>query len=41
LSLYFGWKVGMGLAGVVALAGAVLWLGIAPRTAADRERSAR
>jgi MFS family permease len=39
LSLYFGWKVGMGLASVVALAGAVLWLGIAPRPAGDRERS--
>jgi MFS family permease len=31
LSAYFGWKVGMGLAGVVALVGAALWLGIDPR----------
>jgi MFS family permease len=28
LSLWFGWQVGMGLAGLVALVGAVLWFGI-------------
>ncbi len=30
LSHYFGWQVGMGLAGVVAVGGALLWLGIDP-----------
>jgi MFS family permease len=30
LSLYFGWQVGMGLASVVVVLGAILWLGIDP-----------
>jgi dipeptide/tripeptide permease len=32
LSLWFGWQVGMGLAALVALIGALLWLGIDART---------
>jgi MFS family permease len=31
LSRYFGWQVGMGLAGLVALLGAALWVGIGRR----------
>jgi dipeptide/tripeptide permease len=41
LSHYFGWQVGMGLAGVVAVGGALLWLGINPRerlAGAERDR---
>jgi MFS family permease len=35
LSHYFTWQVGMGLAALVALAGAVLWLGIDPHDRLD------
>jgi MFS family permease len=37
LSQYFGWQVGMGLASLVALLGAVLWVGINPHGGMDTE----
>jgi MFS family permease len=38
LSVYFGWKVGMGMAAVVAVLGAAFWLGIDPRARLDPPR---
>jgi MFS family permease len=35
LSLYFGWQVGMGMASLVAILGAVLWVGIDPEDRLD------
>jgi MFS transporter, ACS family, D-galactonate transporter len=39
LSLYFGWQVGMGLAGLIAVLGAVLWVGIDPRARLSEDES--
>jgi MFS family permease len=35
LSQYFGWRVGMGLASLVVVVGALLWVGIDPRSRLD------
>jgi MFS family permease len=40
LSLWFGWQVGMGLAALVALVGAALWLGIDARERGHEDFSA-